>query len=338
MRRDYSALFRIMLEIGNVKIDIPVGIAPMAGVTDKPYRVICRELGAGFGVTELISAKAVLYNNKNTEILLDTCPEEAPCGLQLFGSDPEILGDISEKLKNLPFAWVDLNMGCPVPKVVNNGEGSALMKNPLLVGRIVENMVKKAGKPVTVKIRSGFDDTCINAVEIARVSEEAGATAVAVHARTRARYYSGEADWSVIADVKAALSIPVIGNGDIKSGSDLIRMMRETGCDGGIIGRAARGNPWIFSEAKEAYFAYTEGRDFTQEDCKKLHPTLEERKAMMLRHAKDLIEQKGEFTAVRELRKHFGWYTAGLKHAVEMRRQVNMAESLEMLGKLVDML
>lgn len=327
-----------MLEIGNVKIDIPVGIAPMAGVTDKPYRVICRELGAGFGVTELISAKAVLYNNKNTEILLDTCPEEAPCGLQLFGSDPEILGDISEKLKDLPFAWVDLNMGCPVPKVVNNGEGSALMKNPLLVGRIVENMVKKAGKPVTVKIRSGFDDTCINAVEIARVSEEAGATAVAVHARTRAQYYSGEADWSVIADVKAALSIPVIGNGDIKSGSDLIRMMRETGCDGGIIGRAARGNPWIFSEAKEAYFAYIEGRDFTQEDCKKLHPTLEERKAMMLRHAKDLIEQKGEFTAVRELRKHFGWYTAGLKHAVEMRRQVNMAESLEMLEKLVDML
>ena len=327
-----------MLEIGNVKIDIPVGIAPMAGVTDKPYRVICRELGAGFGVTELISAKAVLYNNKNTELLLDTCHEEAPCGLQLFGSDPEILGDISEKLKDLPFAWVDLNMGCPVPKVVNNGEGSALMKNPLLVGKIIESMVKKAGKPVTVKIRSGFDETCINAVEVARVAQEAGAASVAVHARTRTQYYSGEADWSVIADVKSALSIPVIGNGDIKSGSDLVRMLKETGCDGGIIGRAARGNPWIFSEAKEAYLAFIEGRDFTEEDCKSLHPSLEERKAMMLRHSKALIEQKGEFIAVRELRKHFGWYTAGLKHAVEMRREVNRAESLEMLENLVHML
>ena len=338
MRRVSLRFLGSMLEIGNVKIEIPVGIAPMAGVTDRPYRVICRELGAGFGVTELISAKAVLYNNKNTEVLLDTCTEEEPCGLQLFGSDPDILGDIAGSLRGLPFAWVDLNMGCPVPKVVNNGEGSALMKDPKLVGKIVENMVRKAGKPVTVKIRSGFDETCLNAVEIAHVAQESGAVAVFVHARTRAQYYSGEADWNVIADVKSALSIPVIGNGDIRSGADLIRMLKETGCDGGIIGRAARGNPWIFLEAKEAYKAFAEGREFTGEDCRKFHPDIDERKAMMLRHAKALIEQKGEFTAVRELRKHFGWYTAGLKHAVEMRREVNMAESLEMLEKLVDML
>lgn len=314
------------LAIGDVQLENPYILAPMAGVTDLPFRLLCREQGAGLLCMEMVSAKAIQYNNKNTKALLEIHPDEMPVSLQLFGSDPEVISEIAKRIEERPFSILDINMGCPVPKIVRNGEGSALMKQPKLVHEIVSKTVKAIKKPVTVKIRKGFDDSCINAVEIAKIIEDAGASAVAVHGRTREQYYSGKADWDIIRQVKEAVSIPVIGNGDVVSGESAIAMQKETGCDGVMIGRGAQGNPWIFSEL----LAY----DRTGEMPKR--PTMEEIKQMICRHARLQVKYKGEYLGIREMRKHVSWYTSGLPNSARLRGEINAVESLVELENLLE--
>ena len=314
------------LTIGNVTLDNNIILAPMAGVTDLPFRLLCKEQGAGLVCTEMISAKAILYKNKNTDALMEIHQEEMPVSLQLFGSDPDIISEMAKQIEEHPFSILDINMGCPVPKVVNNNEGSALMKNPKRVGEIVSAVVKAIRKPVTVKIRSGFDAEHINAVEIAKIVEDSGAGAVAVHGRTREPFYAGAADWEVIAEVKNAVSIPVIGNGDIADGEGAAKMLRDTGCDGIMIGRAARGNPWIFREIT-SYL----GNGTLPEA-----PSKEERKETMFRHAKLQMQYKGEYTGVREMRKHISWYTAGMPHSAKLRDAVNAVENFAALEELIE--
>lgn len=314
------------LKIGSVTLDNNVILAPMAGVTDLPFRLLCREQGAGLVCMEMVSAKAVYYRNKNTESLLAVHPEEKPASLQLFGSDPEILAEMAKQIEDRPFSILDFNMGCPVPKVVNNKEGSALMKDPALVRRILTAMVKAVKKPVTVKIRKGFDQEHCNAVEIARIAEDCGVAAIAVHGRTREQYYSGRADWEIIARVKEAVTIPVIGNGDIDSPGSARRMMEETGCDGVMIGRAAQGNPWIFREVVQ----------FLEDGTVPTPPALGEKREMVLRHAGLQLEYKGEYTAVREMRRHLAWYTVGMPHSARFRQMINALDSMEQLVRSVD--
>ncbi len=313
------------LKIGNVELDSPVALAPMAGVTDLPFRILCREQGCGLMCTEMVSAKALLYKNRNTKPLLETKPEERPVAVQLFGSDPEIMSEMALMLEEGPYDIIDVNMGCPVPKIVNNGEGSALMKNPKLAGEILSAMTRKLKKPVTVKFRKGFNDESVNAMEFAKMAEQSGAAAVAVHGRTREQFYSGKADWDIIRQVKEAVSIPVIGNGDIFTPQDAGRMMEETGCDGVMVARGAKGNPWIFSRI-DHYLK-------TGEVLPKQGP--EEVKQMILRHAELLVAFKGEYTAMREMRKHVSWYTAGYPHSAALRNEINLVETMEELTELV---
>lgn len=314
------------LKIGNVELENNLILAPMAGVTDLPFRLLCKEQGAALCCMEMVSAKGIYYNNKNTESLLTVDERERPVSLQLFGSDPEIMAAMAAKIEHRNFDILDINMGCPVPKVVNNGDGSALMKNPVLAGKIIEGMVKAIDKPVTVKIRKGFDDEHINAVEMAHVAQESGAAAIAVHGRTREQYYSGKADWSIIADVKQAVSIPVIGNGDILDAKDVIAMKEQTDCDGFMIGRGAQGNPWIFHQILH-YFE-------TGELIGK--PPMEEMVKTMLRHTKLQIEFKGDYLGIREMRKHAAWYTAGYKGASKLRGRINDVESYDELEQLFE--
>ena len=309
------------LTIGNVTLDNNVILAPMAGVTDLPFRLLCREQGAGLVCMEMVSAKAIFYNNRNTEELLEIHPDERPASLQLFGSDPRIVADMAKRIEERPFAILDFNMGCPVPKVVNNGEGSALMREPKLVEELLTELVKAVKKPVTVKIRKGFDEEHCNAVEIARIAEACGVAAVAVHGRTRAQYYSGKADWDCIRQVKEAVKIPVIGNGDVDSPQAAKALLDQTGCDGVMIGRAAQGNPWIFREV----VSYLENGIIPD------RPNPAQKREMILRHARLQLETKGEYTAVREMRKHLAWYTVGMPHSARFRQTINAMETMEEL-------
>ncbi|MBQ8232389.1 MAG: tRNA dihydrouridine synthase DusB [Lachnospiraceae bacterium] len=316
------------LTIGNVTLDNRVILAPMAGVTDLPFRLLCREQGAGLICMEMVSAKAIFYNNKNTEELMEIHPDEKPVSLQLFGSDPDIISEMAKKIEDRPFDILDLNMGCPVPKVVNNHEGSALMKEPRLVEEILTKLVKAIHKPVTVKIRKGFDDDHVNAVEIAKIAESCGVAAVAVHGRTRQQYYSGKADWDIIAKVKDAVKIPVIGNGDVDGPDAAAALLAYTGCDGVMIGRAAQGNPWIFREVVH----FLETGEYLP------RPKASEKREMILRHAALLTKVKGEYTAVREMRKHLSWYTVGMPHSARFRQTINTLESMEELTAAVEMI
>ena len=312
------------LKIGSVELNNPFILAPMAGVCDLPFRLLCKEKGAAMVCTEMVSAKAIYYNNKNTKELLTIDKNEGPVSLQLFGSEPKLMAEMAKRIEEIPFDILDFNMGCPVPKVVNNGEGSALMKNPVLAGHIIEAMANAISKPVTVKIRAGFDAEHINAVEIAKIAENSGAAAITVHARTREQYYSGKADREIIRLVKEAVSIPVIGNGDIDCYESAEHMLEYTGCDGVAIGRGAEGNPWIFEELNAKYA----GLDYNK-------PSLEEVKEMIMRHARMLIDYKGEYIGIREMRKHAAWYTAGFKGASKLRGRLNEASSIESLEEII---
>ena len=301
-------------------------LAPMAGVCDQPFRLLCKEQGCDILYSEMVSAKAIFYKNKNTKPLLAMDDREKPFGLQLFGSDPGIMAEMARRIEGNGYSFIDVNMGCPVPKVVNNGEGSALMKDPVLVGRIVEAMAHAISIPLTVKIRSGFDSEHINAPEIAHVAQESGAAAVAVHGRTRQQYYQGHADWSVIADVKRTVNIPVIGNGDINTPQDIIEMRKLTDCDGFMIGRGARGNPWIFRDMKY-YYEHGSLPD---------RPGAGEIKDMILRHARLMVEFKGEYTGIHEMRKHVAWYSVGMYDSARLRSHVNEVETYSELEELLE--
>lgn len=316
---------RMKWKIGDVEIDNPFVLAPMAGVTDLPFRKLCKEQGAGLICMEMVSAKAISFHNKNTEALMEIDKCENPVSMQLFGSEPELMARVAAEIEERPFDILDINMGCPVPKVVNNGEGSALLKNPELIVKIVKSVSSAIKKPLTVKVRIGFENEPVDIVDIAKRVEDAGAAAIAVHGRTRQQYYSGTADWDAIRRVKEAVSIPVIGNGDVDSPEKAETLIKETGCDGVMIGRAVRGNPWLFRELNH-YFETGE---------KLPRPSVEEVREMILRHARMQIDLKGEFTGIREMRKHVAWYTAGMRHSAALRRETNLVSSYEELEKLL---
>lgn len=313
-------------QIGQVKIQGELILGPMAGVTDLPFRLLCKEQGADLLYTEMISAKGIYYHNKNTEQLWQIQEQERPVALQLFGSDPALMAEMAKQIEERNFDILDINMGCPVPKVVNNGEGSALMKDPLLAGKIIQAVAEAIQKPVTVKFRKGFTVNQVNAVDFARIAEDNGAAAIAVHGRTREQYYSGDADWEIIRQVKEAVSIPVIASGDIFTPEDALRCKQETGCDALMLARGARGNPWLFARTK----TYLETGETPA------RPSVDELIEMILRHGKLQMEYKGELMGIREMRKHVAWYTAGYAHSAQIRREVNQVENYEGLKRLCE--
>lgn len=314
------------MEIGNIKIENKVFLAPMAGITDSVFRMLCKEQGCGLVFTEMVSAKGLYYDNKRTGDLLDTQLDEGPVGVQIFGSDPDIMAEIVAIIANTDIDLIDINMGCPAPKIVKNGEGAALMKNPKLAGQIVRAVVKVTDKPVTVKMRSGWDEGSINAIDLAMIVEDAGAKAVTLHGRTREQFYSGTADWDIIRRAKERLSIPVIGNGDIFSAQAGRDMLEQTGCDAIMVARGAQGNPWIFRELR----ACLRGEELPQA------PSPKEKIETAKRHLRLLVDLKGQRIGVNEMRKHLAWYIKGLKNASQIKRRVNTADTVKELESLLD--
>lgn len=307
------------MKIGNVELKNKVFLSPMAGVTDLPFRLICKEQNCGMLYTEMINAKALCYDDENTKRMLKIEEEEHPVAVQIFGSDPEFMGKAASIMNEYPNEILDINMGCPAPKVIKNGDGSALMKNPKLAAEVLSAVVKNSEKPVTLKIRKGWDDNSVNAVEIAKIAEQCGISALAIHGRTREQYYSGKADWDIIAQIKQNISIPVIGNGDVFTVEDSINMLEKTNCDAIMIGRGAQGNPWIFKRINH----YMQTGEILPE------PTTEEKINTAIKHIGLAVEEHGEYIAVREMRKHIGWYLKGLKSSARVRDEINKIESYE---------